>query len=206
MQEGIFFSQAAVVTFGGAYAVLTYIAQQAVEVFGWLRPHEMLDGLGMAESTPGPLIMVVEFVGFMGAYRSPGGLPPLVAGTLAAIITTWVTFVPCFMWIFLGAPYVEWLSGHRGLHAALSTITAAAVGVILNLAIWFSLNTLFHTVAEYHSHGLRLLLPDWRTVDLAALLLAVAAKLAVFRYRVGMLPTLLGGVLLGILYQWLLAT
>ena len=148
VQEGIFFSQAAVLTFGGAYSVLAYIGQQAVHRFGWLRPAEMMDGLGMAETTPGPLIMVVQFVGFMGAYRNPGDLPPLAAGILGAIITVWVTFVPCFFWIFLGAPYIERLRGNLNLSAALSSITAAVVGVVLNLAIWFGIHVLFADVAE----------------------------------------------------------
>ncbi|MEX2516915.1 MAG: chromate efflux transporter, partial [Gammaproteobacteria bacterium] len=147
-QEGWFFSKAAVVTFGGAYAVLAYIAQQAVDVYGWLAPGEMLDGLGMAETTPGPLIQVVQFVGFMGAYRLPGELNPLVAGTFGAILTTWVTFVPCFLWIFLGAPYVEALRGNQALSAALRGITAAVVGVILNLALWFALHVLFADLDE----------------------------------------------------------
>src|SRR3546814_9326432 len=125
----------AVVTFGGAYAVLAYVAQQAVEVYGWLQPGEMLDGLGMAETTPGPLIMVTQFVGFMGAFRDPGGLSPLIAGTLGGLLTTWVTFVPCFLWIFLGAPFIERLRENKALSAALAVITAAVVGVVLNPAV-----------------------------------------------------------------------
>src|SRR5207253_2143852 len=134
---------AAVVTFGGAYAVLAYMAQQAVETYGWLRPGEMLDGLGMAETTPGPLIMVVQFVGFLAAYRDPGSLPPLLAGTLGGLLATWTTFVPCFLWIGLGAPFVERLRDNKPLSGALAGITAAVVGVILNLAIWFALHTWF---------------------------------------------------------------
>ena len=148
VKEGIFFSQAAVLTFGGAYSVLSYIGQQAVNHFRWLKPAEMMDGLGMAETTPGPLIMVVQFVGFMGAYRNPRGLPPLAAGMLGAVITVWVTFVPCFYWIFLGAPYIERLRGNLNLSAALSSITAAVVGVVLNLAIWFGIHVLFADVAD----------------------------------------------------------
>src|SRR5437660_2280157 len=143
-QIAVFFSKMAVVTFGGAYAVLAYVAQQAVEYYGWLKPGEMLDGLGMAETTPGPLIMVLQFVGFMAAFREPGSLPPMVAGTLGGLLTTWVTFVPCFLWIFMGAPYIEKLRGNTALNAALSAITAAVVGVILNLAIWFAIHTVFH--------------------------------------------------------------
>ncbi|MBX3276168.1 MAG: chromate efflux transporter, partial [Sandaracinaceae bacterium] len=174
-EESVFFSKAAVVTFGGAYAVLTYIAQQAVERYGWLRPGEMLDGLGMAETTPGPLIMVVQFVGFMGAYRNPGPLDPMVAGVLGSVLTTWVTFVPCFLWIFLGAPFIEKLRGQRWLNAALSAITAAVVGVVLNLALWFALHTWFGEVDERHVGPLRLLVPAVATVDPAAIALSAGA-------------------------------
>jgi chromate transporter len=191
VREGVFFSQAAVVTFGGAYSVLAYIAQQAVQHYGWLSPGEMLDGLGMAETTPGPLIMVVQFVGFLGAYRNPGPLDPLVAGTLGAFLTTWVTFVPCFLWILLGAPYIERLRGVQNLSAALSAITAAVVGVILNLAVWFALHILFREVTEMHGvAGVRLLIPAWGTVDVGAFLIAAAAFLAMLRFKVGMLPVL----------------
>src|SRR6185437_15328524 len=145
-QIAVFFSKMAMVTFGGAYAVLAYVAQQAVETYGWLKPSEMLDGLGMAETTPGPLIMVLQFVGFMAAYRDPGSLSPMLAGTLGGLLATWVTFTPCFLWIFLGAPFIEVLRGNRALNGALSTITAAVVGVILNLAIWFGVHALFRQV------------------------------------------------------------
>jgi len=191
VQEGVFFSKAAVVTFGGAYAVLAYIAQEAVERHAWLRPGEMLDGLGMAETTPGPLIMVVQFVGFMGAYRNPGPLAPLLAGTLGALFTTWVTFVPCFLWIFLGAPYIERLRGNRSLSAALSAITAAVVGVILNLAVWFAFHVLFGDVTERTGPlGTRLLVPEWGSMDGAAFLVSAGAFLALLRFRVGMLLVL----------------
>ncbi len=186
----VFFSKMAVVTFGGAYAVLAYVAQQAVEHYGWLRPGEMLDGLGMAETTPGPLIMVLQFVGFMAAFRHPGTLPPMVAGTLGGLLTTWVTFVPCFLWIFLGAPYIEALRENKPLGAALSTITAAVVGVILNLAIWFALHTLFHEV--WKVPGLALDLPVPSSIDPWFLLLSAAAMLALFRFKAGMIPTLIG--------------
>src|SRR5215831_1754229 len=142
-QIALFFSKMAMVTFGGAYAVLAYVAQQAVEHYHWLKPQEMLDGLGMAETTPGPLIMVLQFVGFMAAYRDPGTLPPMLAATLGGLLATWVTFTPCFLWIFVGAPYIETLRGNKGLAGALNAITAAVVGVILNLSIWFALHTLF---------------------------------------------------------------
>jgi len=196
-QVAVFFSKMAVVTFGGAYAVLAYVAQQAVEGFGWLRPGEMLDGLGMAETTPGPLILVLQFVGFLAAYRDPGVLPPWLAGSLAATLTLWVTFAPCFLWIFLGAPYVERLRANRALAAALSAITAAVVGVILNLAVWFALHTIFGEVTAASAFGVRLWQPVWATIDWASLALAAAAALAMFRFRVGMLPTLAGSALLG---------
>ena len=163
-QIALFFSQAAVVTFGGAYSVLAFIAQQAVEVYGWLRPGEMLDGLGMAETTPGPLVQVTQFVGFMGAYRQ-GGLDPLVAGVLGSVLTTWMTFAPCFFFIFLGAPFIEHLRGNRSLTAALSAITAAVVGVVLNLAVWFGVHTVFSQVTDVYFSRLRLLVPDWATLE-----------------------------------------
>jgi chromate transporter len=189
-QVGLFFSKAAVVTFGGAYAVLAYVAQQAVERFGWLQPGEMLDGLGMAETTPGPLIMVTQFVGFLATLRDPGGLPPLLAGTLGAALTTWVTFVPCFLWIFLGAPWIEALRGKRALNAALTAITAAVVGVILNLAVWFALHVLFGTVRVHDVGPLRLQVPEWTSVDVPSLVLAAGAAVATFRFKVKMLPLL----------------
>ncbi len=189
---GFFFSKAAVSTFGGAYAVLAYVAQEAVSTFGWLQPGEMLDGLGMAETTPGPLIQVVQFVGFMGAYRAPGPFSPMMAGLLGAVLTTWVTFVPCFLWIFLGAPYIESLRGNRALSSALSTITAAVVGVILNLAVWFSLHTLFGETAERFFGPLRLFIPDPATISWASLALAAAAFVALFHFKTGMMRTLAG--------------
>jgi chromate transporter len=189
-QIAVFFSQMAMVTFGGAYAVLAYVAQQAVDHYGWLRPGEMLDGLGMAETTPGPLIMVTQFVGFMAAFRNPGSLPPLLAGTLGGLLTTWVTFAPCFLWIFVGAPYVERLRGNRALAGALSAITAAVVGVILNLAVWFALHTIFAEVRPFAAGPIRFDLPVLASLNPWALLLALAALVAVFRLRVGMIPTL----------------
>ena len=185
-----FFSKMAVVTFGGAYAVLAYVAQEAVETYGWLRPGEMLDGLGMAETTPGPLIMVVQFVGFMAAFREPGALPPLLAGALGGLLTTWVTFVPCFLWIFLGAPFVETLRGDKALSAALATITAAVVGVVLNLAVWFALHVLFAEVREVRVLGLMLDVPTLSSVNVASLALTLAALVAVFRFNAGMIPVL----------------
>jgi chromate transporter len=199
----VFFSKMAVVTFGGAYAVLAYVAQQAVDSYGWLAPGEMLDGLGMAETTPGPLILVLQFVGFLGAYRDPGLLPPWMAGTLAAMLALWVTFTPCFLWIFLGAPYMERLRANKALNAALSAITAAIVGVILNLAVWFALHTIFAEVTATRAFGLRLWQPVWQTLDPAALVLAVGAVIAMFRFHVGMLPTLGASALLGAAYYLL---
>ena len=196
-QESLFFSKMAVVTFGGAYAVLAYVAQQAVATYGWLAPGEMLDGLGMAETTPGPLIMVVQFVGFMGAYRNPGMLDPMLAGVLGAAITTWVTFVPCFLWIFLGAPYIEALRGNKSLSAALSTITAAIVGVILNLAVWFAIHVVFAKVDQVQLGILRLYVPAWDTVNVVALALTTAALVALLRYKVGMIPTMGVAAVLG---------
>jgi len=189
-QESLFFSKMAVVTFGGAYAVLAYVAQQAVSTYGWLAPGEMLDGLGMAETTPGPLIMVVQFVGFMGAYRNPGMLDPMLAGVLGAALTTWVTFVPCFLWIFLGAPYIEALRGNKLLSAALGAVTAAVVGVILNLALWFALHVLFGDVEILRIGLLRLQMPVWATLDIGALVLAAGALIAVLRFGAPMIPTL----------------
>jgi chromate transporter len=189
-QIAIFFSKMAVVTFGGAYAVLAYVAQQAVENYGWLQPGEMLDGLGMAETTPGPLIMVLQFVGFMGAFRDPGTLTPLTAGVLGGLLATWVTFVPCFLFIFLGAPWIEALRGNQALHGALSAITAAVVGVVLNLAIWFAIHTVFRETWHVRGWGLSFDAPVIVSVDPWALSLAVAAVVAVFRFKTGMIPTL----------------
>lgn len=189
-QEGVFFSKAAVVTFGGAYSVLAYIAQQAVEKYGWLRPGEMLDGLGMAETTPGPLIMVVQFVGFIGAYRHPGPFSPLIGGIVGSILTTWVTFVPCFFWVFLGAPYIERLRGNKRLNSALSAITAAVVGVVLNLAVWFSLHTLFEQVTTMKVLGLRLQVPELATANIAACAIAILACLLTFYWKKGLAVTL----------------
>jgi chromate transporter len=194
--QALFFSSAAVVTFGGAYAVLSYVAQQAVEVHGWLTAGEMLDGLALAETTPGPLIMVVEFVGFLAAYRAPGMLDPMVAGVLGAVLVTWVTFVPSFLWVFLGGPYAEYLRESPRLAGTLSAITAAVVGAILNLAIWFGLHAVFTTVDEVALGPMRLSVPDPASLDVAAAAIAVGAFVAVFRLRVPMLAVLAasGGV------------
>jgi len=190
----------AVMTFGGAYAVLAWVAQEAVGTFGWLAPGEMLDGLGMAETTPGPLIMVTQFVGFMGAFRDPGGLSPLAAGTLGGLLTTWVTFTPCFLWIFLGAPYIERLRENKALSAALAAVTAGVVGVILNLAVWFGLHVLFAEVRVFTGFGMGLDVPVWRTLDPAAAVLVAGALVAVFYFRVSVFTVLAGSALAGIGY------
>lgn len=203
VQESIFFSKAAVVTFGGAYAVLAYIAQQAVETYGWLEPGEMLDGLGMAETTPGPLIQVVQFIGFMGAYRNPGMFDPMVAGVLGSIVTTWVTFAPCFLWIFLGAPFIERLRGNQKLTSALSAITAAVVGVVMNLAIWFSINTLFSETERFEQFGMNLLYPIWSSIDWVGYTIVSIAFFILFYLKWGMLKTLFTSILLGVLYHWI---
>lgn len=197
-QEAIFFSKAALVTFGGAYAVLAYLAQAAVEHFRWLSPGEMLVGLGLAESTPGPLIMVTEFVGFLGAFRNPGGLDPVTAGVLGASVTTWATFAPSFLFIFLGAPFIEKLRGNVILSGALSTITASVVGVIVNLAVWFGLHTLFRTVVD-RTIGL-ITVPAVRlaSLDPIALLIALAAFVGMWRYRWGIVPIVLTSALVGL--------
>jgi chromate transporter len=202
-QEGLFFSESAVVTFGGAYAVLAFIAQQAVGTYHWLTMPQMMDGLGMAETTPGPLIMVVQFVGFMGAFHEHGALDPYLAAIAASVLVTWVTFMPSYLYIFLGAPYIERLRGHTTLNAALSGITAAVVGVILNLACWFALHTLF-AHADTRSFGpIRIIVPEWASVDWAATVLAGGACVAMLRFGVGMVWTLAVCLALGM--AWSLA-
>ncbi|HEX5756623.1 MAG TPA: chromate transporter, partial [Arenimonas sp.] len=196
-QIGLFFSKLAVVTFGGAYAVLAYVAQQAVEHYGWLAPGEMLDGLGMAETTPGPLIMVLQFVAFLAAFRESTGLDPYLAGVLASLLATWVTFVPCFLWIFLGAPYVERLREQHALNAALSAVTAAVVGIILNLGVWFAMHTLFAEVTTRQAFGLRLQVPTLASIDPLAALLALAAAIALLRFKLGLFAVLGGCAVLG---------
>lgn len=186
-KEGLFFSKAAVVTFGGAYAVLPYVAQQALFHYGWLEPGQMLDGLGLAETTPGPLIMVLQFVGFMGAWQHPEGLSPLLAASLGSLLTTWTTFVPCFLWIFVGGPHIEQLRGNQRLTSALSTITAAIVGVILNLAVWFALRVFFPSVG---------------VIDWFAIVLCVAAFMAMLRYKIDIIPVVLASGLLGLLWKF----
>jgi len=197
-----FNSKMAVVTFGGAYAVLAYMAQQAVEHFHWLKAGEMLVGLGFAESTPGPLISVVQFVGFMAAFRHPGMLPPAMAGMLGGGLAMWSTFVPPFIWVFAGGPYVETLIGNRSLNAALSAVTAAVVGVILNLAVWFGLHTLFTQMHAARGFGAALAIPVWSSLDWAALAIAAIAMLALFRFRAGMMPVLAASCVAGLVLYY----
>jgi chromate transporter len=188
-KEGLFFSKAAVVTFGGAYAVLPYVAQQALFHFGWLKPGQMMDGLGLAETTPGPLIMVVQFVGFVGAWQHPDGLPPLIAATLGALITTWVTFIPCFLWVFLGGPHIEQLRGNQRLASALSTITAAIVGVILNLAVWFALHVFFPQAG----------VTDWFAIAISAI-----ALVGMLWWKWSVIAVVVCSGLAGLIYQTLI--
>jgi chromate transporter len=174
-QQGLFFSKAALVTFGGAYAVLPYVAQQAVETHGWLSHPQMMSGLALAETTPGPLIMVLQFVGFVGGWQHPGVLSPLAAATLGAAITTWVTFLPCFLFVFLGAPHIEKLGQQPKLSAALTAITAAVVGVILNLGVNFTQDALW---------------PKSGPLDLFVAVLAIAAFVAIQRFKIGLIPVI----------------
>ncbi|GHE79325.1 hypothetical protein GCM10019059_42340 [Camelimonas fluminis] len=198
-QIGTFFSGMALVTFGGAYAVLAYVAQAAVETFGWLRPGEMADGLGLAETTPGPLVLVLQFVGYLAAYRTPGLLSPILAGCLGALLTTWVTFAPCFIWIFLGAPYVEKLRNNKAARSALSSITAAVVGVVANLALWFALHVLFRHTTELKFPWGGVEIPVWSSLDWRAAVIAIAAMMAMLRFKIGMLPVLAVCTALGLL-------
>ena len=183
VDQGLFFSGTAVVTFGGAYAVLSFVAERAVNVFGWLLPGEMVNGLALAETTPGPLIMVVQFVGFLGAFRNAGSLNPWVAGIVGSSLVVWVTFVPCFLFVFLGAPYVERLRTNRSLSAAMSAVSAAVVGVIANLSVYFSLHTLFDDTTRIDNGILRMTLPAWDSVNVRALVLTAFACVLVFRYK-----------------------
>lgn len=194
-----FFSLMAAVSFGGAYAVLAYVAQAAVEGLGWLAPGEMLDGLGLAETTPGPLILVLQFVGFLAAYRNPGILDPFLAGSIGAALTLWVTFAPSFLWIFLGAPYVEALRGHQRLAAALSAVTAAIVGVILNLSLWFGLHILFSETRPLNGAGIGPDIPILASFDWRAGCLALLSAVLLLRFKLGVAPLLAIGAGAGIL-------
>ncbi|MCI0611518.1 chromate efflux transporter [bacterium] len=189
-REGIFFSKAAMVTFGGAYAVLPYVGQQA-EKYQWIQTGQMIDGLGLAETTPGPLIMVTMFVGFLGAWNLPGDLPPLFSATLGALITVWTTFVPCFLWIFLGAPYIEQLRGNKNLTASLSAVTAAVVGVVLNLALWFGLHTM---------------IPAKASIDWFLLSLSIACFVVMHRWKVEIVPVVLISAILGLIYKLIISS
>lgn len=193
-----FFSQLAVLSFGGAYAVLAWVAQEAVGGYGWLRPGEMLDGLGMAETTPGPLIMVLQFVGFMAALREAGWAEPLLAASLGGLVATWVTFAPCFAWIFLGAPFMERLRANAALSGALATVTAAVVGVIVNLAVWFAMHVIWAEVRRVDLAGLALDLPVLASIDGAAAGLTALALWAVFGLRLGLAQVLTGAAALGL--------
>ena len=203
-QEALFFSKCAMVTFGGAYAVLAYISQAAVEQFHWLAAPQMLDGLGLAESTPGPLILVTQFVGFLAAFRDASPFSPIVAGVLGAAMTTWVTFVPSMLWIFAGAPFIEPLRANQRLSGALAAITAAVVGVILNLSVWFALHVLFGQVQERHAGWLRWYSFDPTALDLKATALALIAGTLAFALHRGLVEVVAIMAALGIAVRWLL--
>jgi chromate transporter len=198
VDQGVFFGGMALVTFGGAYAVLSYVAQAAVQTYGWLTAGEMVRGLALAETTPGPLIMVVQFVAFLGAYRDPGTLDPWVAGVLGSLLVVWVTFVPCFVFIFLGAPYVERLRGSRSLAAALTGVTAAVVGVIANLALFFAVHTLFSQTRTLDRGPVELLVPVWSSYVWETFAIAAVAMLLAFRLRWSVLRVLGACALLGL--------
>lgn len=204
VQTSLFFSKAAVVTFGGAYSVLSYVDQQAVERFHWIEKGEMADGLGLAETTPGPLIMVVQFVGFLAAYRHATGLSPMMAGTVGAVLTTWVTFVPCFFWIFLGAPYVEKLLNVRSLSSALTGITASVVGVIATLGVNLAIATLFAKSGRVLYGPFEVLAPQWSTVNPSAVFVTTIAFVLTFAFHRGLAVTLSTCVIIGALLRWLL--
>jgi chromate transporter len=204
-EMGWFFSRASLVTFGGAYAVLAYVNIAAVQTYGWLMPGQMVVGLGLAESTPGPLIMVLEFVGFVGAYQNPGGLEPIVAGTLGAFVAVWATFAPCFLWIFLGAPYIESLRGNRRLAGALETVTAAVVGVIANLAVTFAVDTLFEEVGTTRLLGrFQVPSPVWSSINVFATVVALVAFIGLWRFRWKVLPVIGVSALAGLAWYGLL--
>lgn len=198
--EALFFSKMAAVTFGGAYAVLAYVAQQAVEVHRWLLPDEMLTGLGLAETTPGPLILVLVFVGFLGGARL-SGFEPLIGGLLGAAVTLWFTFVPCFLWIFAGAPFVETIRNVRWLANALAAVTAAVVGIIANLALWFSLHVLFGTVRDIAVGPFTFAVPEFAAFDTASAFIAIAAGIALIAFRANMIAVLTACALTGMIWK-----
>jgi chromate transporter len=201
---GLFFSKLAVVTFGGAYAVLAYMAQQVVETNGWLTAPEMVDALGLAETTPGPLILVTQFVGFLAAFRDAAPFSAITAGILGAAMTTWVTFVPSMLWIFAGAPFIEQLQNSRRLSGALAAITGAVVGVILNLSVWFALHVLFGRVTEMHAGPLRWYAFDPLALDGRATLLAVIAALLAFKLHRSLIEVVVVMAALGAIAQLVL--
>jgi chromate transporter len=203
---GTFFSKLAVVSFGGAYALLAYMAQEAVQTYGWMTAPEMVDGLGLAETTPGPLILVTQFVGFLAAFRDAAPFSQVTAGVLGAAMTTWVTFVPSMLWIFAGAPFVERLRANRQLSGALAAITAAVVGVILNLSVWFALNVLFGKVTEMHAGPLRWYAFDPFALDLRATALAAIAAVLAFGLHRSLIEVVIAMAALGIAVQWVLAS
>jgi len=198
---GTFFSKLAVVSFGGAYALLAYMAQQAVETHHWMTAPEMVDGLGLAETTPGPLILVTQFVGFLAAFRDPAPFSPIAAGILGAAMTTWVTFTPSMLWIFAGAPFVEQLRGNRRLSGALAAITAAVVGVILNLTVWFALHMLFGQVTEMRAGPLRWFAFDPLALDLKATALAISAGVLAFGLHRSLIETVGVMAVLGVVVK-----
>lgn len=187
--EAIFFSKAATVTFGGSYAALQYVSQEAVQHYHWLNAGQMVDGLGLAETTPGPLMIVLQFVGFLGGWQHPGSLPQLLAATLGAAITVWATFVPCYLWIFLGAPHMEQMRGNVKMTAALSSVTAAVVGVVMNLAVWFGLHVLFPENGATHA------------VSWFAVIVSVVAFVGMLRWKWDIIPVVIGAALLGLVYR-----
>ncbi|MGX6646887.1 chromate efflux transporter [Maricaulaceae bacterium MS644] len=202
-RQAVFFSQMAVVTFGGAYAVLAFVAQQAVEGFGWLTPAQMVDGLGLAETTPGPLVLVLQFVGFIAAANAETGLPLLLAGLIGSVIVLWTTFLPCFAWIFAGGPFIDTIQRIAPLRAALSAVTASVVGVVLNLSLWFAVHVLFGQVGEFEAGPIRVLAPDPASLDLAALALCATALIALLRFKISLLIVLVSGALAGALISLL---
>ena len=201
---GLFFSKLAAVSFGGAYALLAYMAQEAVQTYGWMTAPEMVDGLGLAETTPGPLILVTQFVGFLAAFRNPAPFSPITGGVLGAAMTTWVTFVPSMLWIFAGAPFVEPLRANRKLSGALAAITAAVVGVILNLSVWFALHVLFGKVTEMHAGPLRWYAFDPLAIDLRATALAAIAAVLAFGLHRSLIEVVVVMAAIGALIQWIL--
>jgi chromate transporter len=185
VKQGVFFSKSAMVTFGGAYAVLPYVSQHAVTEFGWVTPGQMLDGLGLAETTPGPLIMVLQFVGFLGGWKFHEPLTPLAMGTLGAAVTTWTTFLPSFLWIFLGAPYIEQLRGNARLSTALAAVGATVVGVILSMALWFGIHVLF---------------PEQRPVNGFGIVVCLGALFALVRWKWSVISIVCGAGILGLVW------